>query len=65
MSEWIPVSEGLPEDYEKVLVTWKSRLGRGVTHAYFANRYWHGVDPPLQVIAWQPIPEPYEEDDQC
>lgn len=53
--EWISVDEGLPEALQSVLVTSKS--GRVYT-SYIAHGDWeYGGD----VIAWQPLPEPYKE----
>ena len=58
---WIPVAEALPEDGEKVLITHKG----GVSFGWYNGRYWERGAPtnhrPLQtVIAWMPLPEPYE-----
>lgn len=66
-SEWIPVSDRLPEEYESVLF---STLFGGVKFGYIticrewkdeAEGYIYCDD---EVLAWQPLPEPYagEED---
>ncbi len=55
---WIPVSERLPDAYQLVLATYEDKrieiafihLG-GVWSGYFWG----------EVIAWQPLPEPYRE----
>lgn len=63
--EWIPVSERLPEIHQDVLLSLRSldvEVGfRAETEPYF---YCHGADgcyiEPQNVIAWQPLPEPYK-----
>lgn len=64
--EWIPVSERLPEIHQDVLLSLRSLdvdVGfRGETEPYF---YVHGVGgcfyvKPQNVLAWQPLPEPYK-----
>lgn len=61
MTGWIPVSERLPEIYLDVLLSLRSldvEVGfRGSTEPYY---YCHGgyIDP-QNVLAWQPLPEPY------
>ena len=51
--EWVPVSERLPEALQSVLVT--SKGGR-VYISYIAHGDWEYGG---EVIAWQPLPEPY------
>ena len=63
--EWIPVSERLPETHHDILLELRSGnilTGfKAETEPYF---YCHGVDgyyvEPQNVIAWQPLPEPYK-----
>ena len=60
-TNWIPVSERLPEDDTTVLVTCKTRRGTTfVSVGYCIYGSWRlnckGV------TAWQPLPEPYKED---
>lgn len=63
--EWIPVTERLPEIHQYVLLSLRSldiEVGfRAETEPYF---YCHGADgcyiEPQNVLAWQPLPEPYE-----
>lgn len=52
-SRWIPIDEQLPPPYKKVLMTVKD--GNGV---YVICKAWNGLK---NVIAWMPVPEPYEE----
>lgn len=70
VGEWIPVSERLPENFTSVLLTAKmpedveclvytgGRAGTDFTLDGVINseRY--------EVIAWQPLPEPYREEVQ-
>lgn len=58
--KWIPVTESLLEDGERVLITHKG----GVSFGWYNGSYWERGAPtnhrPLQtVIAWMHLPEPY------
>ena len=55
---WIPVSERLPEDSGYYIATTKCRWG----NESFAMFYCDGMDWE-RVIAWMPLPEPYEKGD--
>ena len=67
--EWIPCSERLPseKDYIGDVVIWctdKSIVGVG--WYYESTKSWATIDdtfPPIlgEVIAWMPLPKPYEE----
>ena len=57
LPDWIPVEDKLPDDGEKVLVTYRL----GVTAAsYMGNKMWQSGNRKLKsVTAWQKLPEPY------
>jgi hypothetical protein len=74
MSEWIPVSEKLPEKYDDVLVCFEyfrfgeynclfKTIGIGTLcdDSWMVNHEtgWRQ----LRVIAWMPLPEPYREEE--
>lgn len=61
-SRWIPVSERLPEINQDVILSLRSldiEIGfRAGNEPYF---YCHGCYiKPQNVLAWQPLPEPYK-----
>lgn len=63
---WIPVEEGLPKEKADVLV-WHSDLDMHCVAWYnSATQKWHSNDFELSfedskdVIAWQPLPAPYQ-----
>jgi len=55
---WIPVSERLPEDNTKVIVTMDATYKEKVIITWYQNKE-HDFLCGL-VTAWQPLPEPYE-----
>lgn len=67
--KWIPVTERLPKRDELVLVTYKTSykidlckyLDDGSENPWWS--YMEGCVWNDDVIAWQPLPEPYEESD--
>lgn len=65
--EWIPVSERLPEKNVWVLVTVK-QSGKRFQEIMRRNNYIEAWTDNIdnytdEIIAWQPLPEPYEEND--
>jgi hypothetical protein len=70
IASWIPVSEKLPEDYQRVLVTIKNYQGDNVVRVaqYFKQRKifqvkengeWWKVGE-VGLLAWMSLPEPYK-----
>lgn len=68
IGEWVPYSEQLPEAGKRYLVTAVWKDGDFETTAvydavYGSDGIWHVKDyapAPYEVIAWQPLPEPYK-----
>ena len=60
---WIPVEERLPEECEWVFITLSDDSGqrRSTGVSFYSNGSWEAniweID---EVIAWQPLPEPYK-----
>ena len=62
--KWIPVAERLPEDDAMMIVTCRTKKGvLSVNRAYYSNGCWHGSGSMSGVIAWMPLPEPYDPED--
>ena len=60
---WIPCSEKLPKVGEAVLITIKHRKGDYIAlSSLFSNGLWSGFTAKVKVIAWQPLPMPYREE---
>ena len=55
--EWIPVSERLPEDRGNYIIDYTNEFGEFVDISYFDK---YGFWSSSNVIAWQPLPEPYK-----
>ena len=63
---WIACSDRLPEEYIEVLVSVKEIDGSFYTRtSWMQDGVWVIKKTPFQpeVIAWQPLPEPYKERD--
>ena len=65
-SGWIPCSERLPEDFMSMeyLTTVKGHFYSEINYYCVANHKWFSsrkTTKEVDVIAWQPLPEPYKE----
>ena len=59
--QWIPVAERLPEDDTMMLVTCRTKRGLlNVNRAYYFGGSWHGSGSMSGVVAWMPMPTPYD-----
>ena len=56
---WIPCSERLPDTYGKYLVTYRIN-GNLLVDAWLFNGIDFNQTEEVEVIAWQPLPEPYK-----
>ena len=60
VSEWIPVSERLPETEDKVMCCTETKKGnKNIVIGYYMDGAWRcGMNS--NVIAWMPLPEPWK-----
>jgi hypothetical protein len=62
MTDWIPCSERMPDDYQEVLVTCRHSDGRiriYMNWSHFNEWCFHREDGD-EMLAWMPLPEPYK-----
>lgn len=60
---WISCAEQLPDTDDMMLVTCAPKKGaRNVNRAYYNDGAWHGSGTHAEVIAWMPLPLPYQEE---
>ena len=68
--DWIPVSEQLPNEAESVIVTVRNAQGdtpyEHTTTAWYYDGIWIADNDLMcgNVIAWMPLPEPYQENEE-
>ena len=69
-SEWIPVSERLPDDGETYLITNAESFEQYHTYKGWydgTKGIWHmtgNFERKMNVIAWMPLPEPYKRESE-
>ena len=56
---WIPVEERLPEESLNSVIGWDEYRERCCFVQYYAGS-WHLGDESVRIIAWMPMPEPYQ-----
>lgn len=58
-TEWIPVEERLPKESLNSVIGWDEYRERCCFVQYYAGS-WHLGDESVRIIAWMPLPEPYQ-----
>ena len=58
---WIPVEERLPEESLNSVIGWDEYRERCCFVQYYAGS-WHLGDESVRIIAWMPLPEPYQKE---
>ena len=56
---WIPVEERLPEESLNSVIGWDKYRERCCFVQHYAGS-WHLGDESVRIIAWMPLPEPYQ-----
>lgn len=65
--QWIPVSEGLPNARQSVILSTKEWMGEGCYwettehHVIWKGYRWNATYWDDEVIAWMPLPKPYKD----
>lgn len=59
---WIPVEERLPEESLNSVIGWDKYRERCCFVQYYAGS-WHLGDESVRIIAWMPLPEPYQQEE--
>lgn len=63
--KWIPVSERLPEESLNSVIGWDTYRNRCCFVQYLGGRFVIGDDiDSVNVTAWMPLPEPYQESEE-
>lgn len=60
VGEWIPVEKRLPEQSLNSVIGWDTYRERFVFVQYYMNEWILGNHESVNIVAWQPLPEPYE-----
>lgn len=59
-NDWIPVEERMPKELERV-IAWDRYRKRTIIVRYACGAFvYNYYTEPLDIIAWQPLPEPYK-----
>lgn len=65
---WIPVEERLPEEGTEILCCFENGTVQSLWQNWGNDGLGDYLDDdlmPTEVIAWQPLPEPYKEEKKC
>ena len=60
VGEWIPCSERLPKQSLNSVIGWDQYRERCVLVQYYMNNWILGNHETVNIVAWQPLPEPYK-----
>lgn len=60
VGEWIPVEERLPEKSLNSVIGWDTYRECCVFVQYYMNEWILGSHESVNIVAWRPVPEPYE-----